>query len=307
MRANRSDSAWADWAAALDDYGNGNTLIAMVAYLDESGNSSTADTITISGIVARARDWTRLQKRWPRAMKGFPLPYHHTNFLDQQKKHRDVGDKASADEYDALQRKLIATLSDVDYFGFGSSVIRKDWDVVKDRCRRLKRYKNPWFLVFETAIGEIMGRTEDLGITEEISFVFDRIDGVSDSASELFSMIEKTPHEELPYMRRLGKLSFANTALSKDKTYPLQAADLFTYEANRYVRDTVVKECAPMRWQWQAIVEARLRNVPKAINGGIYRPDTLEELAQLIEQDRLREIAAFQKKMGALDRKLVAR
>ena len=42
----------------------------MVAYLDESGNSGRAETITISGIVARASEWKRLQKKMAKSHEG---------------------------------------------------------------------------------------------------------------------------------------------------------------------------------------------------------------------------------------------
>ena len=51
-------------------------LHLVIAYLDESGNSSSAETITISGIVARAREWKYIDRHLkPRAMKGFKMPY----------------------------------------------------------------------------------------------------------------------------------------------------------------------------------------------------------------------------------------
>jgi hypothetical protein len=203
---------------------------------------------------------------------AFPLPYHHAVFLQLQKKCVDA---VEAKEYDLLQERLIDALSQVEYYGFGASLIRSDWDLFKNRLRDTEPYRDPWLFVFESALDEIMSRTEEtFGVTAPISFVFDRQDQFAARALTLYSQILS---KDLPYRERLrDDLEFR----PKDDSPPLQAADLFTYEANRYVRETKIKNVEPERWQLKLIRE---RRPVAAINGQIWNAHKLEELAQLKE------------------------
>ena len=271
VRTLDSETVWNDLMVAIDGCG-GDTLVGMLAYLDESGHHAQAEVITISGIVAPARAWKLLQKtRWAKAMRGFTMPYHHSDVLNEQKKLLEAGDTDGAKEYDELQIKLISTLSEIEYFGFGASLVRADWELYKSLLNKTEEYQNPWFHVFETAIAEIMHRTEDeFGITAPISFIFDRQDQFSKRALEIYNQALAL---DLPYRHRLGALSF----VPKDRIRPLQAADLFTYESNRYVRDTLIKVMEPPRWQWEQICAGRPK---RAINGRTWRKDTLEALVR---------------------------
>ena len=248
------------------------TKSQVIAYLDESGFHAQAEIITISGIVARSEQWELLSRLWPSAMGSFPLPYHHTDFLQLQKKCVDA---VEAKEYDLLQERLINALSQVEYYGFGASLIRSDWDLFKNRLRDSEPYREPWLFVFESAIEEIMSRTEEtFGVTAPISFVFDRQDQFAERARALYSRILS---KDLPYRKRLrDDLEFR----PKDDCPPLQAVDLFTYEANRYVRETRIKNAEPERWQLKRIRESRPNG---AINGQVWNAHKLEELAQLKE------------------------
>lgn len=155
-------------------------------------------------------------------------------------------------------------------------MIRSDWGLFKTRLRTTEQYRDPWLFVFESALDEIMSRTEAFGITAPISFVFDRQDQFAERALTLYSGILSKGVADLPYRRRLKDLEFR----SKDHSPPLQAADLFTYEANLYVRETIIKATEPERWQLKLIRESRPVG---AINGQIWNAGTLEELAQLKE------------------------
>jgi hypothetical protein len=110
-------------------------ICKMIAYLDESGFHAQAEVITISGIVARSEQWEKLHRLWPGAMGSFSMPYHHNEFLQRQKKCVKAGDIVGAKEYDLLQKRLIDALSLVEYYGFGASLIRTDWDLFKSRLR----------------------------------------------------------------------------------------------------------------------------------------------------------------------------
>ena len=155
--------------------------------------------------------------------------------------------------------------------------------------------RNPWFLVFETALGEIMDRLHQVGITDRITFMFNRMDSFAPTAMEIYNQIRSLPKEDISYVDRLGMMSFATEA-DVARVKSLQAADMFVYEANRYARDTVIKkERRPMRWQWEKLASQRPW---KSVNGCIWRREVLEELATEVEKDRsLREILAIKDKV----------
>ena len=122
-----------------------------------------------------------------------------------------------------------------------------------------------------------MTRTQEtFGVTAPISLVFDRQDQFAPLALKLYSQI-LLKCADLSYRKRLRD---DLEVRSKDHCPPLQAADLFTYEANRYVRETKIKDAEPERWQLKVIRESRPNG---AINGQIWDAPKLEELAQLKE------------------------
>jgi hypothetical protein len=165
-----------------------NEWIAMLAFLDESGNSSRAAMITMAAIVARKRDWKPLEKKWwPKAMGKLPNPYHHTDCLARKKGTQYEG--MDNDESEALQMRLIDALSKIDYRGFSSSMMRADWKKYGSRIRANPRYRDPWFFIFEAAITRVMTGTQRLGHSDKMNFVFDRQDSFAERAHELYNQL----------------------------------------------------------------------------------------------------------------------
>lgn len=216
----------------------------MRAYCDESGKHAQAEMITIAGLVLRNRDAKILQRQWPKALGDVPMPYHHSDFLARKRPFDGFSDA----EIERTQADLIAAISKVEYMGFGASLVRSAWDRHVHKIRP-PELKDPWYFVFESAITEVMDRTAEAGRLGRITFVFDRQDEFKDKATDLYNQIIQL--KDLPFWSRLGGLTFE----AKDKVCPLQAADMFVYEANLHARETRIKRTQPERWQMRKFRE----------------------------------------------------
>ena len=243
----------------------------MKAYLDESGKHARAEMITIAGLVFRNRDAKILQRRWPKALGDVPRPYHHANFLAGKHPFDDL---TEADK-NQTQMSLINALSEVEYMGFGASLIRSAWERHAHKIRA-PELRDPWYFVFECAIQEVMDRTAEAGCRGRIAFVFDRQDEFKDRAFHLYNQILQL--KNLPYHSRLGGLTFE----SKDRLCPLQAADMFVYEANLYARETRVKKTKPERWQMRMI---RGGVPPGRIGGNIWGEKQIMDLVEMRQEE----------------------
>ena len=244
----------------------------MKAFLDESGKHGAAEMITVAGLLYRNREVKILQREWPKALGVIPAPYHHADFLYGKPPFDGIGEP----ERTHVQERLIDKMSDLDYLGFGASVMRSDLAPFTNRLRSSPAFRDPWFFVFESAISNLMIRTGELGRLGVIDFVFDRQDEFQERAHDIFNTLRSMT--QLSYWARLGSLTFS----PKDKVCPLQAVDLFTYEVNIYVRETV-KKLNPERWQMRRLRGAR---DPSTLNGYIWDAENLEAVSRLKEEER---------------------
>src|SRR5271157_534723 len=107
---------------------------------------------------------------------------------------------------------------------------------------------------------------------DKIAFFFDRQREFQGRAKELYDALLKSP--DFPCHNRLGPLTFD----SKENSIPLQAIDLFAYEAYRYFTE----EGSGLRTRWQ------LRHLDKAPRPRYWNLDDpiLHELAKCMEHKR---------------------
>jgi hypothetical protein len=251
----------------------------MKAYFDESGKHEQAEVLTMAGIVASKTSWKTLQNRWMKALHHLNLgaPFHASDCASARKnqKKKSQFDGMPQERREEIQTALIDTMKGLDIQCAVSSLLRKDYTKsIAAELRPTEGMRNPWYLAFEMAIGEMMARTRGSGNSHTLTFVFDRQDEFSKTAQKLYDeILTQTPRPS--YCDRMGTLAFS----PKDQVAPLQAIDLIVYETNLYVREGRLKG-GEERWQ-----DKRLREVID-INGTILDKAGLAELTRLVKADR---------------------
>jgi hypothetical protein len=261
--------------------------VFMKAFFDESGKHETSEVLTMAGIVAPAKSWRKLQKRWMDALGRLRIasPFHASDCEVARKGTQFEG--MSRDNRDEIQLTLIDTLKGLNIIAAAGSVLREHYtDEVATELRPSEGLRKLWFLSFEMSIGDMMARTKVAGKTDVLTLVFDRQDEFETLAHELYAeILEQDPKPS--YCGRLGTLAFS----PKDKVPPLQAIDLIAYEANRHVWE---HHLAGNRERWQS---ERIRKAI-SIGGLIMDKDGITELRQLVKEDRDAKAKATVKEPG---------
>ena len=253
----------------------------MKAYCDESGKHGAATVITICGLLMSSKTCKELQRRWlreaARAPK-IPLPFHMSDCVVGTKLFEYLREDESTRV--AMQYRMINTLKGLDIQAYGASLIRAEYKPLESQLRDNPKLRDPWFLMFEGAVLEILDRSKNAGKIHRIDLVFDRQDEFADRALGLFKDILETKAAKA---ERLKTLSFA----PKDDVAALQAIDVITYEVNRFFTD---KEDA-LKVGVQQSVRGQFEEIQRHIevNGHLWGKDGI---TALIEETAVRNLTA---------------
>ena len=245
----------------------------MKAYFDESGKHDAAIVISMVGILMSANTCKELQRRWLREAARspkIPLPFHMSDCEVGRKAFEYLSDNATA-RWD-MQRRMIGVLRGLDIQAYGAAIVREEHKRIAGPLRNDPRFRDPWFLAFETGIVEMMARSAQSGKAHNISFVFDRMDQFKPRANELYDELIRLPSV---FSDRYGALSFE----AKDRICALQAADVVVYETYKHVAECTLGS-QPERWQHTLLRECI------EISGKLYDKPGLEKLAELVAADR---------------------
>jgi hypothetical protein len=258
----------------IEDAFSSEKALFMKAYCDESGKHGAATIITICALLMSAKTCKELQRRWLKEAARsptIPLPFHMSDCVVGSKLFRHLRDDEAARL--EMQHRLIKTFKGLDTQAYGASVQTGAYKPLASQMRNNPHLRDPWFLAFEAAILELLDRSRESGKNHPIDLVFDRSEEFSKKALGLFDYIVTVKAAKV---ERLKGLSF----VPKDDVAALQAADIVTYEVNRFF--TEQEDAARLgvphvpRPQFNEI----RRRIP--VNGRFWNEDALKELADLM-------------------------
>lgn len=218
-----------------------NDLLAMViAYLDESYDNKV---LIVAGWVAEASEWTRIEREWASVVNENSIDrYHAADCSNGFGEFRDWPVKRRT----GLVKRLIKILTSGSMYGACSGLKVDDYEaIVPDAARQI--IGAPYHLCFQTCVGHIAQRAEDLPIGEKIDFVLDRNQQFGGNATNLFSMM--SDDRSWKHHGRLGTIAFAP---AKD-FLPLQAADLLAYESFKLLRAKLFEPWREIRKSMDAL------------------------------------------------------
>ncbi len=241
------------------------------AFFDESGKHEHARIFTIAGYVAKVSQWARLGSKWKMALSEEGLTeFHMTDCEGGYGEFKGF----SRTKRDGLQMKFIDLILEADLIGTGTAIVRRHYENVLPVLRRNPKYRYLYFLAFENSISDMMHRTKGRYPHERISVVFDAQKEFSGRAKELFDEIKKLDVEDIPYLARIGGLTFEDSK----QTVQLQTADILAYEVNRFLAETK-RGIKQKRWQMEMLERG-------SINGKLYEKNGLAALVEEIRNSR---------------------
>jgi hypothetical protein len=241
------------------------------AYCDESEDTrGQRRAYVVSGYLGRLPDWIELTRRWNIALRDEGLTDFHMFKCEERQ-----GQFANKErpERDRLQRRFIDILNskDLELHGYATGIELQRYDAILEKIQRKRgEFAKPYYLAFQHNI-EIMAMVleENKWPPHEcVAFVFDQQQEYQGHAKELYDSLISGDPTALPYIHRLGSLTFD----SRVRAIPLQAADIFAYESRRAIGEVKLNG-QPERWQW------RLLKGSDRITVNLFTPSEIDELA----------------------------
>lgn len=230
--------------------------LIIVSYCDESEYHKTPGVYVVSGFLGHGPDWFELGRKWRAALQFEGLAdvgFHAAACEGRQAPFENM----ERPERWRLQRKFIGLINDTPLWGMACAIELDRFrlpDIQEPMKRVLGPFHKPYYQTFLQTVGWMTDEVERGGFPKEerIAFIFDRQTEYQGHAKELYD--EMTESEDIPNRHRLGQLSFDDDV----KIVQLQAADIWAYEVQRYIREVKLGG-EDSRWQMDL-----LREVPRA-------------------------------------------
>lgn len=224
--------------------GPGHKLLSMLAaYCDESGKHKEASRCVVAGLRANASTWKHFSLRWRSELKVRGISAFH--MVDcEHGKNEFKGLSIRAREN--LQSRFIGILNE---FTFVAVALSMPWELHPHAVEPIKgkQYKSsPYFLLFQSVIGQLVQHRHGLMPSSRISFFFERQRGFEGTAHTVYNRMK----DEGDLKPRLGPLVYLDKA--DPEGVPLQAADILAYESFRYLG-------GEDRWQAHQLLRPMMR------------------------------------------------
>jgi len=226
----------------------------LTAYFDES---ESGQVLTLAGYLASVQQWSRFQREWKKALAEFQLPYFHMREYAHSKKAFAGWERDP--RRDPLMKRLTWVIKSTVSHAFGIVIRIDEYDKYMTTDLEFPG-RSPYFLCHYTCYGLILKHCAKRGLQDDIAIVFDETAESKAHAEGIhgaYQKMRKAP-EEAPNGNQLVSLSFADDK----KLTPLQAADLFAYEVNKYYRGYQRKSLASLADIQHSIVVWDQKNLP---------------------------------------------
>lgn len=256
----------------------------LQAFADES-DAGTMDrgVFTVSGYVGFPLHWTSLSARWDEVIQGDEafkkIGYFKSSALTSNAWRKEHG--ITKGDANRLHEKLIPVIQTSDILFSAIATLRcEDWhDVIaKGPLGKAEWVNNPYYFCYHVFCSGVLRKVHELQIAgEQVDFVFDNKDAISDRANEMFRWL-RDESDLSPVIKNL-----MGDAIPGDdkKLAPLQIADVLSHrvkESFMQSRNKKLQErLLSIAWQGDRNITIRLHrsNFERFVSGYVeqFGPD----------------------------------
>jgi hypothetical protein len=211
-----------DLGRALLGYRDGMVAVLQV-YLDESGTHYGSPVVTVAAYVARPGQWEAFTAEWTAAIHPIRV-YHATDAANCRGEFADWTPAQVAD----LAKRALPIIPKHTFFAVAVGINLYDYsEAIKENPHLKSLLGEPYGACLQWTMATMLYMRSEAGGSEPIAFVHEYNDYRTEALEVYGYLTEKwgMPSE--------GGLMFG----SKQQFAPLQAADIFAYEANKRLRD----------------------------------------------------------------------
>ncbi|MBK76635.1 MAG: hypothetical protein CME85_14275, partial [Henriciella sp.] len=195
-----SDSIWALVSGLPSGKRERRLIMALTAFLDDSGSEPQSKHFVLAGFVSAAEQWAQIADRWKEVCDASPsIEYFKMaeamgmrgQFAGWSRDERDkkiIAFSAIIPEFTVIQ--ICAYLENPDFEG-----TIKTLPIYNKQIELL--YRHPYLLLWYTLISKFYVQWQRMGFTEPIKFLFDRQLGFEAPAYSLFESMRTMAKSKL--------------------------------------------------------------------------------------------------------------
>jgi len=266
----------------------GKGLAVLTAYFDDSGTHATSRVTLMGGLYGNDAQWTALEQKWQALLddpgKGWgPLARFH--MFDCEHGEGEFSGKSQGAR-DHLIYRFRNIILESRLHGYAMVVSTPDWDeLVKGD------YLDGWGDAERFSVTNCLLTTLEWAAREsvetEVAFVFDDRPQRRESNRRVYSIYQHYSESERVTPKPVG-ISF----LGSEKSLPLQAADMFAWESNRYAQEWLAKRekmrarphfrhfLATNRFKLQCGTREAIKAMIANVEPGSWKEAAIERLAE---------------------------
>lgn len=232
-------------------------MVMLTTYLDETGHSrdERQKFVGIAGLMAKADDWERFERRWKRTLTKFQLPYIH------MKERATLFEGWRKSKLDKLSATLWEIIRDTKAIPLGSIIPMDDFRALEPELR--KYLKDPYYLAMQNCVSlatipALPGARE--WKDARVAIVFSDQVQFKNEAMRLYDAIVKEWNQ--PIVGRGNVVPHRN--VQRDRVdapvfrdmrvlLPLQAADMVAYEIYKEYEREYYKQTRKRRYGYLQI------------------------------------------------------
>ena len=219
-------------------------------------------TVVVAGYLGRPEAWRDWTEKWTEALG--PIKVYHA--VDAQNLTGEFEGWTSA-EVGELVKRLLPITAEAEIAATAVALDLRVFEAaMKGRDDLKELFGTPYVACLQWVMQAILNLASSVGSSEPITFIHENNDFFS-QAYECFSWIKANPNR--------GDNVISLTFGAKKDYPPLQAADIFAYEANRRLRNIN----APERHPWAAL------GAHKFVAN--YGPDNMDYLVETLDKIKI--------------------
>jgi hypothetical protein len=196
----------------------------LKVYIDESGVHADSPVVTVAAYMARPKQWAAFTREWVRAIKPAKV-YHATDAQNLRGEFKGW----TSQQVDALAERALPIIPKHTAVAIAAGINMRDFRTAfASKPDLMKLLGDPYGACLQWVLTILMQEKAVKGNREQIAFFHEQNNFIGEASSAYKHVIERW---------NIGaRTGFAFG--SKEKFVPLQAADIYAYEANKRLRDT---------------------------------------------------------------------
>jgi hypothetical protein len=188
-------------------------VVALKAYIDDSGNDGKSPVFILAGFLARSEEWAIFSNKWKEILSREGLPYFKMS--DRNKRPRL-----------SVRVELATLIKSHAIANFSLILFYEDYQ--KIHRLSLSEFRSPYFVAYHAIISIILNSMVDVGMREKVHFIFDEQLHASDRVQAVWSKLTEIIYDDLRPLIG-GRPSHRNDK----EVLPLQGADLLAWHVRQ--------------------------------------------------------------------------